>query len=87
MSNRKRGRAAKGRALSQVRAKAVRSGEHTRRATSKQARVLQLLRRLAVGQQVIVLDVSSDREMGQRFRRLIFADPTGTQPQDIMYRN
>jgi hypothetical protein len=44
MSKRKRGRAAKW-PSSQVRAKAARSGEHTRRATSKQARVLDLLRR------------------------------------------
>ena len=45
MSKRKRGRAAKAQAPSKVRPKAARSGEHTRRANSKQARVLRLLRR------------------------------------------
>jgi hypothetical protein len=44
MSKRKRGRTAKAQALSKAR-KAARSGEHTRRANSKQARVLGLLRR------------------------------------------
>lgn len=45
MSQRKRGRAAKAQASSKVRPKAARSGKHTRRANSKQARVLGLLRR------------------------------------------
>jgi len=45
MSKRKRGRTAKARSSSKVRAKAARSGEHKRRANSKQARVLGLLRR------------------------------------------
>src|SRR5258705_13638970 len=45
MSKRKRGRTAKAQASSKVRPKAARSGEHTRRANSKQARVLGLLRR------------------------------------------
>jgi hypothetical protein len=45
MSKRKRGRTAKARSSSKVRPKAARSGEHTRRANSKQARVLALLRR------------------------------------------
>jgi Protein of unknown function (DUF3489) len=45
MSKRKRGRTAKARSLSKIRPKAARSGEHTRRANSKQARVLGLLRR------------------------------------------
>jgi hypothetical protein len=45
MSKRKRGRAAKAQASSKVRPKAARSGEHKRRANSKQARVLGLLRR------------------------------------------
>src|SRR5262245_54045518 len=45
MSRRKRGRAAKAQASSKVRPKAARSGHHTRRANSKQARVLRLLRR------------------------------------------
>jgi Protein of unknown function (DUF3489) len=45
MSHRKRGRAAKAQAPSKVRPKAARSGEHKRRANSKQARVLGLLRR------------------------------------------
>jgi hypothetical protein len=45
MSQRKRGRAAKAQAPSKVRPKAARSGEHKRRANSKQARVLGLLRR------------------------------------------
>jgi hypothetical protein len=45
MSKRKRGRTAKGQASSKMRPKAGRSGDHTRRANSKQARVLQLLRR------------------------------------------
>jgi hypothetical protein len=45
MSKRKRGRTVKGQASSKVRpTKAARSGAHTRRANSKQARVLQLLR-------------------------------------------
>jgi Protein of unknown function (DUF3489) len=39
------GRTAKAQASSKVRPKAARSGEHTRRANSKQARVLGLLRR------------------------------------------
>jgi hypothetical protein len=43
MSKRKRGRTAKPQASSKV--QAARSGEHTRRANSKQARVLGLLRR------------------------------------------
>jgi Protein of unknown function (DUF3489) len=45
MSKRKRGRSAKGQASSKVRPQAARRGHHTRRANSKQARVLQLLRR------------------------------------------
>src|SRR5207248_5966526 len=45
MSKRKRGRTAKPQASSKVRAKAARGDQHTRRATSKQARVLGLLRR------------------------------------------
>jgi hypothetical protein len=45
MSQRKRARAAKAQAPSKVRPKAARSGEHNRRANSKQARVLGLLRR------------------------------------------
>jgi Protein of unknown function (DUF3489) len=45
MSKRKRGRTAKGQAASKVRPKAARSGERTRQANSKQARVLALLRR------------------------------------------
>ena len=45
MSKRKRGRAAKAQASSKVWPKAARGGEHTRRANSKQARVLGLLRR------------------------------------------
>jgi hypothetical protein len=45
MSKRKRGRAAKAQAPSKVRPKAARNGEHNRRANSKQARVLGLLRR------------------------------------------
>jgi hypothetical protein len=40
MSQRKRARAAKAQAPSKVRPKAARSGEHNRRANSKQARVL-----------------------------------------------
>ena len=44
MSRRKRGPTAKAQE-SKVRPKAARSGEHTRRANSKQARVLGLLRR------------------------------------------
>src|SRR5437016_6187602 len=40
MSKRKRGRTAKPQASSKVRAKAARGDQHTRRATSKQARVL-----------------------------------------------
>jgi Protein of unknown function (DUF3489) len=44
MSKRKRGRTANAQALSKAR-KAARSGEHTSRANSKQARVLGLLRR------------------------------------------
>jgi Protein of unknown function (DUF3489) len=44
VSKRKRGRTAKPQASSKVRPKAARSGEHTRRANSKQARVLGLLR-------------------------------------------
>jgi hypothetical protein len=44
MSKRKRGRTAKAQASSKVRPKAARSGEHNRRANSKQARVLALLR-------------------------------------------
>jgi hypothetical protein len=45
MSKRKRGRTAKAQSLTKVRPKAAHSGEHTRRANSKQARVLGLLRR------------------------------------------
>src|SRR5215216_5292585 len=45
MSKRKRGRTAKAQSSSKVRPKAARSGEHTRRANSKQARVLRLLHR------------------------------------------
>ena len=45
MSKRKRGPTAKAQASSKVRPKAARSGGHTRRANSKQARVLGLLRR------------------------------------------
>src|SRR4030081_834336 len=45
MSKRKRGPTAKAQASSKVRPKAARSGGHTRRADSKQARVLGLLRR------------------------------------------
>jgi hypothetical protein len=45
MSTRDYGRTVKGKAVSQVRPKAARSGEHSRRANSKQARVLALLRR------------------------------------------
>jgi hypothetical protein len=45
MSKRKRGRTAKAQLSSKIRPKAVRSGEHTGRANSKQARVLGLLRR------------------------------------------
>jgi hypothetical protein len=45
MSKRKRVRTAKAQVSSKVRPKAARSGEHTRRASSKQARVLGLLRR------------------------------------------
>jgi hypothetical protein len=43
MSKRKRGRTAKARSLSKMRPKAAHSDEHTRRANSKQARVLGLL--------------------------------------------
>ena len=45
MSKRKRVRTAKAQVSSKVRPKAAHSGEHTRRASSKQARVLGLLRR------------------------------------------
>ena len=45
MSKRKRARVAKAQASSKVRPKTARSGEHSRRANSKQARVLRLLRR------------------------------------------
>ena len=45
MSKRKRGRTTKARSSSKVRPKPARSGEHTKRANSKQARVLALLRR------------------------------------------
>jgi hypothetical protein len=45
MSKRKRGRTAKAQSLTKVRPKAAHSGEHNRRANSKQARVLGLLRR------------------------------------------
>ena len=45
MSKRKRGRTAKPQASSKVRAKAARGDQHTRRANSKQARVLGLLSR------------------------------------------
>jgi hypothetical protein len=45
MSKRKRGRTTKAQTSSKVRPQAARSGEHTRRAHSKQARVLGLLRR------------------------------------------
>jgi len=45
MSKRKRGRVAKAQASSKVRPKTARGGEHSRRANSKQARVLRLLRR------------------------------------------
>ena len=44
MSKRKRGRTAKSQASSKVRPKTARSGQHNRRANSKQARVLALLR-------------------------------------------
>jgi Protein of unknown function (DUF3489) len=43
MSKRKRGRVAKAQASSKVRPKTARSGEHSRRANSKQSRVLGLL--------------------------------------------
>jgi hypothetical protein len=43
MSKGKRARIAKAQSSSKVRRKATRSGEHTRRANSKQARVLALL--------------------------------------------
>ena len=45
MSKRDYGRTVKGKAVCKVRLKAARSGEHSRRANSKQARVLALLRR------------------------------------------
>jgi hypothetical protein len=45
MSKRKRGRTAKAQVSSRVRPKGPCSGEHKRRANSKQARVLRLLRR------------------------------------------
>ena len=45
MSKRKRGRTAKAQSSSKVRPKAARSVEHSRRANSKQARVLRLLHR------------------------------------------
>jgi len=45
MSKRNYGRTVKGKAVSKVRPKAAPSGEHGRRANSKQARVLALLRR------------------------------------------
>ncbi len=45
MSKRNYGRTVKGKAVSKVRPKAARTGEHSRRANSKQARVLALLRR------------------------------------------
>jgi uncharacterized protein DUF3489 len=45
MSKRERGRTAKAQASSKVRPKAARGDQHTRRANSKQARVLGLLRR------------------------------------------
>jgi len=45
MSKRNYGRTVKGKAVSKVRPKAARTGEHSRRANSKQARVLGLLRR------------------------------------------
>jgi hypothetical protein len=45
MSQRTRGRTVKEQGSSKVRPKAARSGEHSRRANSKQARVLALLRR------------------------------------------
>jgi hypothetical protein len=45
MSKRKRGRTAKAQSLTKVRPKAAHSGEHNRRANSKQARVRGLLRR------------------------------------------
>jgi Protein of unknown function (DUF3489) len=45
MSKRKRGRSARAQASSKVQPKAGRSGEHTKRMNSKQARVLGLLRR------------------------------------------
>jgi hypothetical protein len=45
MSKRKRGRVAKAQASSKVRPKTARGGEPSRRANSKQARVLRLLRR------------------------------------------
>ena len=44
MSKRERGRTCKAQASSKVRPQAADSGEHTRRAKSKQARVLGLLR-------------------------------------------
>jgi hypothetical protein len=45
MSKRKRGRVAKAQASSKVRPKTARVDQHKRRTNSKQARVLQLLRR------------------------------------------
>jgi hypothetical protein len=45
MSKRNYGRTFKAKAVSKVRPKAARSGEHSRQANSKQARVLALLRR------------------------------------------
>jgi Protein of unknown function (DUF3489) len=45
MSNRKRGRVAKAQASSKVKPKTARVDQHKRRANSKQARVLRLLRR------------------------------------------
>jgi Flp pilus assembly CpaF family ATPase len=45
MYKRKGVRTRKARSSSEVRPKAARTGEHSRRANSKQARVLQLLRR------------------------------------------
>jgi Protein of unknown function (DUF3489) len=45
MCKRKGVRTAKAQSSSEVRPKAARTGEHSRRANSKQARVLQLLRR------------------------------------------